>query len=108
VTYVRARPAGNRRITVGVRARDSDATVTEIEIDWGDGRGVVATNACQAFSDGTDGPHTGKTISFRRIPHRYPRRGKFTLKVTAVSHQCPEHTNEQVGASVARTMRIDR
>jgi hypothetical protein len=106
VTYVRVRKKEDRRVVVGVRARDPDATVTEIDISWGDGRGTFYLNRCSAFTDGEEGPHTGKTISFRRLTHRYPRRGKFTMTVTAVSHRCPEHTDEQVGPPVTRKVHI--
>jgi hypothetical protein len=53
-----------------VRARDPDATVTEVDVDWGDRRGTFATNAGVAFADGEEGPHTRKTMGFRRIRHR--------------------------------------
>jgi hypothetical protein len=106
VTYVRVRYLEDRRVELSVRARDPDATVTEVDIDWGDRRGTFATNACIAFVDGEEGPHTGKTISFRRIRHRYAKRGPYKLRVNAVSHLCPEHTGEQVGPRVKRIVRI--
>jgi hypothetical protein len=106
VTYLRIRYLAERRVEVSVRARDPDATVTEVDIDWGDRRGTFATNACVAFADGKEGPHTGSTISFRRIRHRYAKRGNYRMRVSAVSHLCPDHTGEQVGPRVKRTVRI--
>ena len=106
VTYVRVRHLGNRRVEVSVRARDPNATVTEVDVDWGDRRGTFATNACVAFTDGEEGPHTGKTISFRRIRHRYAKPGRYRMRVNAVSHLCPEQTDEQVGPRTKRIVRI--
>jgi hypothetical protein len=99
---------GDRRVELSVRARDPDATVTGIEITWGDRYGAVADNGCAAFSDGEEGPHTGKTISFRRLRHRYAKAGTYRLRVAAVSHKCPQQTDEQVSVRVKRIVRIDR
>jgi len=99
----------SRTIDVAVRARDRDGTVTDVNINFGDRRGVVAGNFCQAFTDGKPGPHTGETITFRRLRHTYARTNRtYKLRVKALSQNCPERTQPQEGPVAIKSFRLKK
>lgn len=90
ILSITVKQLSSRTIDVAVRARDRDGTVTDIDIDFGDRRGVNATNFCQAFADGKPGPHTGETITFRRIRHTYARTNRrYKLRVKSAVAELP-------------------
>ena len=78
-----------RTLVVSVRARDPNAHVTEVRVDWGDTSGVFATTTCGTLRAGKSRGRAGAVSGFRRLRHTYRRAGPRQLTVSATSVRCP-------------------
>lgn len=100
------RSPGSRKVLLSVSARDPDASVVEVRIDWADGRGVFAGTSCALLEETRPGAHSGRTITFRRIPHTFPKLGRYRIAVRALSQPCPKTGEPQVGPVAHKTLTL--